>query len=372
MGSLNIQTMRDKYPGKSDAEAAKAFAQKHGYIAIIRYKNSSSASDFTNIGTCQMEDEMRGYLSSPYCHDAEIIYDGRATALRITEDIILRGHCELCGKRTTQDSLQLMAGNDFYICPKCGLMFCDGCYVQLPLTSSPGYGMCPKCRVKVQRATPGFYGEQSGATGWTRKGKTFEESDAEYAAKLGPNVSFTRVFSWADLIKDNETGTFTVCVFEGKPHLVAKVSVPDSDIRILDDSIKAGRIILRTSFYPYPTYPVIYNRVFIVVGDGPQPDNFKGILVESATNFKEANFQQWAVTLRGTRRLCIHVYTGTKEEPASGEAEIAPEVVDMVIHAIDQANEALKSIPEDQQNFKEATQAFFRDHPEPFLFDKQR
>lgn len=163
MGSLNIQTMRDECPGKPDDEAARAFAKKNGYIAIVRYKNSASAADFTNIGTCKMEDEIRAYLSSPYCHDTEVIYDGRATALRITEDLILRGHCELCGKQATRESLQLMAGNDFYICPKCGLMCCDGCYVRLPLTASPGYGMCPKCRVQVQRAIPGFYGDQSGA-----------------------------------------------------------------------------------------------------------------------------------------------------------------------------------------------------------------
>lgn len=162
MGSLNIQSIRDEHPGKSDADAAKAYAQKWGFIAIVRYKNSSSASDFTNIGTCKMEDEIRGYLTSPYCHSAEVIYDGRSTALRITDDLILRGRCELCGKRATRESLTLMAGNDFYICPKCGLMCCDGCYVRLPLTASPGYGMCPKCRVQVQRAIAGFYGDQSG------------------------------------------------------------------------------------------------------------------------------------------------------------------------------------------------------------------
>lgn len=81
MSSLNIQLIRNDYPGKSDAEAAEAYAQKWGFIAIIRYKNSTSSSDFTNIGTCRMEDEIRGYLSSPNCHSAEVIYDGRATAL---------------------------------------------------------------------------------------------------------------------------------------------------------------------------------------------------------------------------------------------------------------------------------------------------
>jgi hypothetical protein len=163
MGSLNIQTMRNECPGQPDAEAAKAFARKNGYIAVVRYKNNSNAADFTNIGVCKMEAEIRGYLTSPYCHEAEVIYDGRGAALRITGDLILGGHCELCGKRATQESFRVMAGNDFYICPRCGLMFCDRCYVRLPLTGSPGYGMCPKCRVQVQRAIPGFYGGQSGA-----------------------------------------------------------------------------------------------------------------------------------------------------------------------------------------------------------------
>ena len=161
MGSQRID--REAQPGKSDAEIAAAIATKYGYIAVVRYKNSPTAGEFTNFGTCQTEDEIRGYLSSPNCHDAEIVYDGRSTALRVTEELILKGSCELCDKRASRASLQLMAGNDFYICPKCGLMCCDGCYVRLPLTSSPGYGTCPKCRVEVQRALPGFFGKQSGS-----------------------------------------------------------------------------------------------------------------------------------------------------------------------------------------------------------------
>lgn len=374
MGSLNIHIMREEYQGKSDTEAAKAFAQKHGYIAIVHYKNSKDASDFTDIGTCQSEEQIQGYLRSSYCHDVELIYDGRATALRITKELILRGHCELCDKKTTQDSLQLMAGNDFYICPKCGMMFCDVCYGRLPLTSSPGYGMCPKCRVKVQRAIIGHYGEQSGFTGWTCKGKTFEESIAGRFSELisAGLKGVVQVVDLADLIKENEMGTFTVVAFEGKPYLVAKIRQPKDNVPALISSIKAGRIILRTSFYPYPTYPIIYNRVFIVSGDGPRQGSYEGVLVESATNFTEANFQQWAITLRGTRRLCVHVYTETMEELASGEADITAEVTDMIIDAIDHANESLKAIPEEQQNFKEAVQAFFRDHPEPFLFDSKQ
>ena len=101
MSSVGID--RDEYPGKSDAEIAEVIAKKYGYIVVVRYKNSAGAFEFTNFGTCQMEEEIHGYLSSPYCHDAEIIYDGRTTALSITEELILKGHCELCGKHTSRD-----------------------------------------------------------------------------------------------------------------------------------------------------------------------------------------------------------------------------------------------------------------------------
>ena len=154
--------MREECPANSDGGAAKVFAQKHGCIAIVRYKSRGSA-EFTSIGTCTTESEIHGYMTSPYCNDAEIIYDGRSKALRVTEELILGGSCESCGKHATRESLTLMAGNDFYISPKCALMACDECYVRLPLTSSPGFGMCPNCKVQVQRAIPGFYGSQSGA-----------------------------------------------------------------------------------------------------------------------------------------------------------------------------------------------------------------
>jgi uncharacterized Zn-finger protein len=103
------------------------------------------------------DEEVTGYLSSPYCHDAEIIYDGRAKAIRITPELILRGKCERCAKATTRESLVLMGGNDFYICPQCGKMFCSDCIVYLPLTGSPGYAKCPYCDVVLKRTIPGTY-----------------------------------------------------------------------------------------------------------------------------------------------------------------------------------------------------------------------
>jgi hypothetical protein len=228
--------------------------------------------------------------------------------------------------------------------------------------------------------------QEHGPHSWTRHGYTYEEKDAKKSAEMGPNWKYMRVFSYADLVKENESNTFTVCAFEGKPHLVAKVQIPPEDIPKLRSTIEAGKkvsidaaiekfqttrsIILRTSCYAYPTYPVIYNRALIVVDFGPRPNSIKGILVESATNFTEANFQEWAITLQRTQSMSIHVYSSTGEHLASGDTQIDPEIVSMVINAIDQADTLFKKIPEELRNFKEATQEFFRDHPEPFLFEK--
>ena len=39
----------------------------------------------------------------------------------------------------------------YYECLVCGDRFCDQCLTTLPLTGSPGYAMCPKDRVQLQK-----------------------------------------------------------------------------------------------------------------------------------------------------------------------------------------------------------------------------
>jgi len=71
--------MREKYPGRSDSESARAYAQEYGYLAIVRYK-STGAPDFTHVGICRTELEIRNYLTSHNCCDPEVIYDRRPAA----------------------------------------------------------------------------------------------------------------------------------------------------------------------------------------------------------------------------------------------------------------------------------------------------
>jgi hypothetical protein len=159
-GQFCIEPTRKDYPGKSDHEIAKALAVKYGYIAVVRYKNSRGRSEFTNLGVCNTEAEIQGYMTSPYCHATEVIYDGRSAFFPLNAAHVINGRCETCGKGATRESLQMGAGNDFYFRPKCGLLFCDRCYGRLPLTSSPGYGMCTKCKVQVKRTLPSFFMNQ--------------------------------------------------------------------------------------------------------------------------------------------------------------------------------------------------------------------
>lgn len=158
MGSLSLYSQRQEHPGKSDAEIAQLLADKYGYVAVVRYKNSPGSNDYTNLGCCDSQAKLEGYFSSPYCHDTEIVYDSRQNSLYITAELIRNAKCDVCQKPTTEASLTLLGGDDYYVC-SCGRFFCDRCYLtRLPLTNpAGGYGMCPHCRKEVKRAVIGVY-----------------------------------------------------------------------------------------------------------------------------------------------------------------------------------------------------------------------
>ena len=88
MGSVSIEGKRQEFPGKSDREVAEALALKYGFVAVIRYK-SNAAGDYSDFGCCLTAAEVEGYLSSPHCHDPEIVYDARSGSLLITEHLLL-------------------------------------------------------------------------------------------------------------------------------------------------------------------------------------------------------------------------------------------------------------------------------------------
>jgi hypothetical protein len=76
MGSISIEEILKSYPGKSEAEAAAAYAREYGYVVIVKYRKSPAA-EFDNFGCCSKYDQLKGYFDSPYCYDTEVVYDSK-------------------------------------------------------------------------------------------------------------------------------------------------------------------------------------------------------------------------------------------------------------------------------------------------------
>jgi hypothetical protein len=166
MGSLTLSFLREHYPGKTDAEIAKILTEEdQTLVAVVRYKNDPEAEDFTNIGTCDSNEAVDGYYTSPYCHATEMLVDRRTApanpqgdAHMITEDDILYTVCSQCMEFPDERSLTLHAGNDYYVCPYCRDFFCEHCVKTLPLSEGThGVPLCPLCEAELIRALPGAF-----------------------------------------------------------------------------------------------------------------------------------------------------------------------------------------------------------------------
>ncbi len=82
MSSLTISHYNDL--GKSDEDKARILAKRYGLFAVVRYKNDSNASKFTDFGTCENSLEVEKYLNSPHCHEAEVIYRSSNSPIKLS------------------------------------------------------------------------------------------------------------------------------------------------------------------------------------------------------------------------------------------------------------------------------------------------
>lgn len=123
MGSISVESLRSKYPGKNDVEIAAQLAEVAGYVVVLRYKNHGAA-DYTHFATCIQDEEVQEYFNSPYCNDVDILFDNRNHAAKITPTILNRyedapsakkvsptKECASCGKRYEEWR---------HRCPHCG------------------------------------------------------------------------------------------------------------------------------------------------------------------------------------------------------------------------------------------------------------
>jgi TM2 domain-containing membrane protein YozV len=93
----------------------------------------------------------------------------------------------------------------------------------------------------------------------------------------------------------------------------------------------------------------------------------KGTIIESPTDFTNANFQEWVRVLEETKKTAFLVYDENGNTLAEGKIDMEEGIINEIVHVVDQANIALISIPKEQRNFHSTSQAFFKDHPQPFV-----
>lgn len=85
MASLSIAPERQDNPGKTDEQIAELLAKKMGYHVVLAYKNSSTASDYTDFALCKTQREVQGYHDSQWCHDIECLYDDGELSLSLKQ-----------------------------------------------------------------------------------------------------------------------------------------------------------------------------------------------------------------------------------------------------------------------------------------------
>jgi hypothetical protein len=166
-----------------------------------------------------------------------------------------------------------------------------------------------------------------------------------------------------------QTANFAVTAIDGTPILSVKVEVMDEDTNSLLAAVQNGRVDFRCDCHKYPTFPIVYSRLLIrlAVTDilPPLQVKVRCTIAENAGNFTNADLQDWVMAVEKVGRTNIYVYNSSNELLADGSAEIKSEIIQAFIKAVTEANEALRKIQADRQDWDAATQAFFRDHPEP-------
>jgi HEAT repeat protein len=223
------------------------------------------------------------------------------------------------------------------------------------------------------RRQPGKDEPQSsqGTHGWIRQGKTLmeiaNEKQARMEAQFGKKINYEALITYYELIQNNEPGIFTMYAIDRKAYIIAKMQPPPSLVAdIFKSNIQSGNVIFVSSCHIYPTYPMTYLRIFVPL-DAGSLENVKGAIIESPTDFTNANFQEWVSTLEAAKKTMLLVYDEKGNILVEGNINIKEEIINKVVHTVDQANIALVAIPKEQRDFHSASQAFFRDHPNPFI-----
>lgn len=212
MSTLSIETIRRLYPGHSDVQATQAYAKEHGCLAIVRYRCSETAEHYTDIGTCETDEEVRAYLRSPFCHDAEVVYDRRTSA---TPEHTEKENCVI-----------------------------------------------PTHRLDEALAVPEHAGKCGPFENVPTEGRTFVEAQEHGLRMRGAPAGATirQVISFEELARS--VGGLDACnfyVLDGVTHAVFRMAATRQSgwVAAISDSVGEGKALMDCVFRAMPTFPIL-------------------------------------------------------------------------------------------------------------------
>lgn len=205
---------------------------------------------------------------------------------------------------------------------------------------------------------------------WQRTGKSIDEKFREEKARHETSSSsYTQIFSPSSLIQGNQPAMFTVCAANNQPIVAVKVQIRSEDREALCSAVNDGHVWLKSNCFRYPSFPVVYTRLFIPftysANSGPGKIGMRGTIAENAGKFTNADFQDWLINLHRLSSSQVWVFDTSEQLLVKGDITFTRETINSIVGALDEADAVLRSITPVKQDFNAAVQAFFRDHPEP-------
>jgi hypothetical protein len=237
--------------------------------------------------------------------------------------------------------------------------------VQAPLAGIPGVLAGTTYRRLRSAAL-----SKSGPHGWVRQGRSFEEVAAQAKAEAAQHgATFVQILSIEEIARSNcRPGTVFTCVLDKEPTLIAMLyEVRAEQLPTIRDAVARGASLLRGECFVMPDYPLVHLGLGIPVRfiNGTR---FDAAILESVMNLVEANFQDWVVAVEDKKYTSLHVFGPDCSHIAAGRMNLDAKIVAGIVQAVTRANSAFKEMPEAALDFSQAVNAFFEQHPKPFIW----
>jgi len=159
-----------------------------------------------------------------------------------------------------------------------------------------------------------------------------------------------------------------LCVLAREPHAIAMPQVAKAEIPLLRESIEKGGCVLRGQLFRMATYPIIHIGL-AVPAVRLQSGAVASLLMESIANCCEGNLQEWVSAVQAKRYTMVDVLAPDYRAVAMGRMAVGDNVIAEIVAAMDDAHTFLAGRWSTLREgaFDQAVDAFYKEHPQPFL-----